>query len=169
MRKVMLDTNVVVDYLMGREPGCSDCAKLMAMHAACELAICIAALTLKDAYYLVSMQLKRMERKASGSLSDEMAQAAGDVAWSCIRQLAENAIIVPTGRAECLHALVIRAVHADFEDDLIVATAQHAGVDCLVSNDQLLVKHAPIACLTSGDAVALLESQREGLPQAKEL
>lgn len=158
MRKVMLDTNVVVDYLMGREPGCSDCAKLIAMHAICKCAVYIAALTLKDAYYLVSMQLKRMERKASGCLSEEMARAANDVAWSCVRQLVESTIVLPTGRAESLHALVFRSVHDDFEDDLVVATARSAGVDYLVSNDQRLVKHAPIACLTSSDAVALLES-----------
>ena len=163
MRKVMLDTNVVVDYLMGREPGCSDCAKLIAMHAACELAVYVAALALKDAYYLVSMQLKRMERKASGSLSEGMAQAANEVAWSCVRQLVENMVVVPTGRAECLHALVFRSVHDDFEDDLIVATARSADVDYLVTNDQGLLKHAPIACLSSADAAALLESERAGL------
>ena len=150
MRKVMLDTNVVVDYLMGRAPGCDDCAKLIAMHYAGKHAVYVSALTLKDAYYLVSMQLKRMERKASGSLSEGMARAADEVAWSCVRQLVENTI-------------VLRSTHADFEDDLIIATALSANIDYLVSNDAELVKHAPIACLSSADAVALLEAETAGL------
>ena len=163
MRKVMLDTNVVVDYLMGREPGCSDCVKLLAMHAACEHAVYVSALTLKDAYYLVSMQLKRMERQASGRLGEGMARAANEVAWACVRQLVDSALVLPTGRPESLQALVLRSVHPDFEDDLIAATALNAGIDYLVSNDETFVKHAPVACLTSSDAVSLLESEREGL------
>ena len=163
MRKIMLDTNVIVDYLMGREPGCSDAAKLIAMHAACEHAVCVSALSLKDAYFLVAMQLKRMERLASGILSEEMARAANEVAWSCVRQLVENTIVLATGRAESLQALVLRSTHADFEGDLVVATALNNKVDLLVSNDAELVKHAPITCLTSSDAVALLFAERAGV------
>ena len=163
MCKVMLDTNVIIDYLMGRAPGCDDCARLIAMHYAGKHAVCVSALSLKDAYYLVSMQLKRMERKASGALSEDMAQAANQVAWSCIRQLIESTLVLPTGRAESLQALVLRSAHSDFEDDLIVATALSADIDYLVSNDADLIQHAPIACLSSADAVALLEAETAGL------
>ena len=163
MRKVMLDTNVIVDYLMGREPGCSDAAKMIAMHAACEHAVHVSALSLKDAYFLVSMQLKRMERLATGDLSEGMAKAANEVAWSCVRQLIDNTIVLPTGRAESLQAFVLRSAHADFEDDLVVATALGNGIDLLVTNDAELVKHAPIACLTSSDAVVLLAAEHAGI------
>lgn len=163
MHKIMLDTNVVVDYLMGRKPGCSDCAKLIALHRSAEIAVCVSALSLKDAFFLVSMQLKRMERQASGRLDESIAKAANEVAWSCIRQLAESTLVLPTGRAETLQALVFQPLHGDFEDDLIAATAKHSNVDYLVSNDEALVKHAPVACLTSSDMIALLESERAGI------
>ena len=163
MRKVMLDTNVVIDYLMGRAPGCDDCAKLISMYRAGKHAIYVSTLSLKDAYYLVSMQLKRMERKASGVLGEDMAQAANQVAWSCIRQLTENMLVLPTGRAETLQAFVLHSAHADLEDHLIVATALSAGIDDLVSNDDDLIRHAPIACLSSADAVSLLEAETAGL------
>lgn len=163
MRKVMLDTNIVVDYLLGRTPGCTDCAKLLSMHHANSHTVYISALTLKDAYYLVSMQLKRMERKASGTLSEAMAQAANEVAWACIRELVENTLVLSTGRAESLQAFVLRSTHPDFEDNLIVATALSAGIDYLVSNDTELIRHSPIACLSSTDAVALLEAETTGL------
>ena len=162
MHKVMLDTNVVVDYLMGREPGCSDCAKIIAMHVAGEQVVYVSPLSLKDAYYLVSMHLKRMERQASGELSNSKAEAANEVAWACVRQLIENVLVVSAGRTESLRAFTIRPVHDDFEDNLIIASALNAGIDCLVSNDNVLIKHSPVTCLSSSDAVALLESERAG-------
>ena len=162
MYKIMLDTNVVVDYLLGRRPGCDDCAKLIAAHALGEHAVYVAALSLKDAYYLTSMQLKRMERQASGQVSESMERAADEIAWACVRQLIENTIVLPTGRAESLLACTLRSIHDDFEDNLVLATAKNANMDYLVSNDEALVKHAPLACLSSSNMVALLESEKEG-------
>ena len=159
MYKIVLDTNVVVDYLMGREPACSECKQLLLMHAACQHAVYVAALSLKDAYYLVGMQLKRMERQASGSLDDAMARAANEVAWACIRSLVENVLVLPVGRAESLQALAYQAVHGDFEDNLVVAAARSANADFLVTNDSDLLRHAPVACLSSSDMLALLREE----------
>ena len=158
MFRIMLDTNVVVDYLLGRKPACDECRKLIVAHAEGRHAVYVSALSLKDAYYLVAMQLKRMERIASGALSEDMANAANEIAWSCVRQLIDCLIVVPTGRGESLHALTFKSVHGDFEDDLIVASALSAKADYLVSNDEKLLKHAPIACLTSADMLALIEA-----------
>lgn len=159
MRKVMLDTNVIVDYLMGREPGCSECARIIDMHAAGEHVVCVSVLTLKDVYYLVSMHLKRMEREAGNGLDEAMARAANEVAWSCVRFIVETIHVVSAGRGDALQALAFKAVHGDFEDNLVAASAQSARVDHLVSNDEKLIRHAPVSCLSSADAVALLESE----------
>lgn len=133
------------------------------MHQRAEIAVCVSALSLKDAFFLISMQLKRMERQASGRLDGSIAKAANEIAWSCIRQLVETTIVVPTGRSESLQAFVFQPLHNDFEDNLIAATAQHSNAGFLVSNDESLVKHAPVACLSSSDAIALLESERIGI------
>ena len=159
MYKIVLDTNVVVDYLMGREPGCSDCKQLLLMHAACQHAVYVASLSLKDAYYLVSMQLKRMERQASGHLDEGMANAANEVAWACVQALVENVLVLPVGRAETLQALSYGSVHSDFEDNLVVAAAHSANADFVVTNDATLLRHAPVACLSSSDIVALLQEE----------
>ena len=160
MYKIVLDTNVIVDYLMGREPACSECKQLLNMHASCEHAFYVASLSLKDAYYLVGMQLKRMERQASGNLSDDMARAANEVAWACVRSLVENVLIVPVGRADSLMALTYKPLHGDFEDNLVVASARSANADFIVTNDASLLRHAPIACLSSADMLALLREER---------
>ena len=159
MYKIVLDTNVAVDYLMGREPGCSECAQLLLMHAACQHAVYVSSLSLKDAYYLVGMQLKRMERLASGALDEGKARAANEIAWTCVTSLVNNTLILPVGRVESLQALTYRTVHADFEDDLIVAAARSINADFLVTNDAALLRHAPIACLSSSDMLALLREE----------
>ena len=163
MYKIVLDTNVVVDYLMGREPACSDCKELLLMHAACQHAVYVSSLSLKDAYYLVGMQLKRMERQASGRLDDSMARAANEVAWACVRSLTENVLVIPVGRAETLQALAYKPVHGDFEDNLVVAAARSANADFVVTNDAALLRHAPIACLSSADTLAFLREEAKAL------
>nr|AHF23953.1 PilT protein domain-containing protein [uncultured bacterium Contig19] len=160
MYKIALDTNILVDYLMGREPTCSDCKQLLLMHASCQHAVYAASISLKDAYYLVAMQLKRMERQASGALSATMARAANEVAWACIRSLIENVLVLPVGRAESIQAFTYKPLHNDFEDNLVVAAALSANVDFLVTNDEALLRHAPIACLSSNDMLALLKEER---------
>ena len=162
MYKIVLDTNVVVDYLMGREPACSKCKQFLIMHANSKHAVYVSSLSLKDAYYLVSMQLKRMERQASGHLSDAMARAANEVAWSCVRALVESVLVLPVGRAESLAAFSYRSVHADFEDDLIVAAARSINADFLVTSDEALQRHAPIACLSPSDMLAFLNEEDKG-------
>ena len=159
MYKIVLDTNIIVDYLLGREPGCSDCKDLLLGQAACQHAVYVVSLSLKDAYYLVSMQLKRMERQASGHLDDSMAQAANEVAWACVRSLVDNVLVLPVGRAESLLALTYKPVHGDFEDNLVVASARSANADFVVTNDSSLLRHAPIACLSSTDMLALLREE----------
>ena len=159
MYKIVLDTNVVVDYLMGREPACTECKQLLLMHAACEHAVYVASLSLKDAYYLVSMHLKRMERQASGQLDDSKARAANEVAWSCVRALVENVLVLPVGRAEAFQAISCKSVHGDFEDNLVIAAALSANADFVVTNDASLLRHAPIACLSSADMLAFLQSK----------
>ena len=159
MHRILLDTNVIVDYLMGREPVCSECKELISKHALGEHAVYVSSLSLKDVYYLVSMQLKRMERQAQGRVTDASALAAREIAWSCVRMLVENLLVVPVGRAESLQAFVYKPVHGDFEDDLVLAAAYSANADFVVSNDATLLKHAPIACLSSADMIALLDSE----------
>lgn len=160
MHKILLDTNAIVDYLMGREPGCSDCKQLMLMHSNGEHAVYTTPLSLKDAYYLIGMQLKRMERQATGQLSESAAKAANEIAWQCIRVLADSILLLPVGRAESLQAFTYKSIHADFEDNLIVAAAQSTNMDYLVTNDANLARHALIACLSSSDMVALLNEER---------
>ena len=148
MYKILLDTNVLVDYALGREPGCAACGEIIAQAAGANHVLYAASTSLKDAYRLVCASLKRAERIASGSVSDARGLAAREIAWACVRQLMQTLLVVPVGQSECLDAFTLRALHDDFEDDLIVAAARKIGADFLVTGDTRLQAHAPVGCLS---------------------
>ena len=47
-------------------------------------------------------------------------------------------------------------VHEDFEDCLVLAAARRAKVDFLVTSDDALLQHAPVAALSVDDFLALV-------------
>ena len=164
MHKILFDTNALVDFLLGREPGCSACKQVIALCDEGQHALYAASTSVKDAYYIVRSGLKRAERAAAGNVSDTQANAIAEVAWACVRQLLRTFLIVPIGRAECLDALTMRVLHDDFEDDIVLAAAREAKVDFLVTSDLKLMKHAPVACLTPTDLAALLAEEQRRMP-----
>lgn len=47
-------------------------------------------------------------------------------------------------------------IHEDFEDCLVLAAAQRAKADFLVTSDDALLRHAPVAALSVDDFLALV-------------
>lgn len=156
MYKILLDTNALVDFLLGREPGCSACKRIIALSDSSKQVLYVSSTSVKDAYYLVRSGLKRAERNVSGSVDERQARAISEVAWACVRQVLDTALVVPIGRGECFDAVTMKVLHDDFEDDLILAAAREVKADFLVTSDEKLMKHAPVACLTPMDMAALL-------------
>ena len=160
MKKVLLDTDVLLDYLLGRNPGCAAVTELLSLCYERSMMPYVTSLSLKDVFYLVSMLLKRMSRESSGgTLAEESAVAAQEVAWACVRKLLESCLVVPVGSSTCLEARTLQSVHDDFEDDLQLAAAREMSVDIFVTADARLMRHAPITCMSARDACALLRAE----------
>ena len=105
--------------------------------------------------------------KATGDFTPQQEKAARDVAWADLDNLAELATVVTADASDVWLARTHRQVHADFEDDLVVAAAQRAKADFLITNDEQLLRHAPVAALSVADAIKVLDadatsSQRGG-------
>lgn len=160
MYRILLDTNVLVDYYLGREPGCSACVSIINLAYDKHL-LCVAALSLKDVYYLVGATLKRLQRAEHGSLTQVDAKACNEIAWSCVQHAMDFALVVNTGNKECLDARVLRSLHDDFEDNLVVASARSAQMDFIVTGDEHLCAHSPVAALSPQDMVSLLEAEAQ--------
>ena len=160
---VLLDTNVLIDYALGREPQGGVCAELLEELVRGDKTVYVAAVSLKDLFYVVENYITRQARADHGGvLLPGDAAAATRIAWSCVERMLDIALVPNLGYAECREACMLRGVHGDFEDDLVVAAALHLGADCLVTSDERLMRHAPIACLAPQDALVLL--RRGGCP-----
>ena len=92
--------------------------------------------------------------------------AAGEVAWSCLSVMDEIATAVACDQADVWMARKQRCLHEDYEDNLVVAAAQRACADCLVTNDQNLLKHSPVAAGSVEKVGVRLGSEGGGLAAA---
>ena len=96
---------------------------------------------------------------ASGAVA-----AANAAAWGCANAMREMACAAPLDHTDVWMASRQRVLHADLEDDLIIAAALRAKADYLVTNDEGLLRHCPVATLDARDMVALLETKDVASP-----
>ena len=100
-----------------------------------------------------------LEQSGVFELAQADAKACGEIAWSCVQHAMGFALVVNTGNKECLDARVLRSLHDDFEDNLVAASARSAQADFLVTGDDRLLAHSPVAALSPQDMVNLLEAE----------
>jgi predicted nucleic acid-binding protein len=113
--RVLIDTNVVLDFLQEREPFVEDAAKLFERIDAGEVEGFIAATTITNIYYIV--------RKAAGIEASEDA----------VTQVLNDLQICTVDRAILEHAVTSR--FRDFEDAVQYACAVAYSVDAIVTRD----------------------------------
>jgi predicted nucleic acid-binding protein len=115
MKRIFIDTNIVLDFLLEREPFVEDAAKLFAKIDAGEIAGFIAATTITNIYYII--------RKAAGVTvaQDAISQILTDLHICAVdKNILETAV-----------ALNFR----DFEDAVQYACAMKSMVDVIVTRD----------------------------------
>lgn len=140
--KVLVDTNIWIDYYTGRD-GASGHSSMLIKELLCSKhQVLVSALTTKDVFYLLQVYLKLAHRKQYNSNpSTKQALAIREVAWKSLQHMVEAVEVLAVDTAECNRALVLREIHGDYEDNLQVACAESNGVDYLVTNNKSL--HAP--------------------------
>ena len=158
LMRVLLDTNVWLDAYDGNRLGSKRANELIDRCEKAGVELLYAAESVKDVYYLISASLKRWARKDGGALSESQAKAVSTYAFACVANMDEIATAVGMDSSDLWLAQKYQAIHPDFEDNLVLAAARRARVDCLVTNDDALLRHAPVAALSVDDALALMET-----------
>lgn len=158
LMRVLLDTNVWLDAYDGNRLGSKRANELIDRCEKAGVELLYAAESVKDVYYLISASLKRQARKDGGTLSESQAKAVSAYAFACVANMDEIATAVGMDSSDIWLAQKYRAIHTDFEDNLVLAAARRAKADCLVTNDDALLRHAPVAALSVDDALALMET-----------
>lgn len=159
--QILLDTKVWIDYYLGARPGHELARALVGRALGHDATLLYATLSSKDVFYVIASVIKRDCRAKHGTLSDAQATAATATAWACLDNMSDIATAVGCDQSDVWLARNTRRLHADYEDDLILAAARRAGADLLVTSDEQLLRHAPVAALDVPDALAYLDSRQK--------
>ena len=122
MLSVLVDTNVVLDFALGRQPWAGAAKEILQAAADGRICAVFAATSLKDVYYVAR---KAMGGQRSTEFLDYLMDVLriGDVTAETCRQA--------------------RAEHEDdFEDAVVAAVAREQAVDVIVSRGEAAFQHA---------------------------
>jgi len=154
--RILLDTNVWLDaFLPGRvhkEAACS----VLALSQRARIDLLYPVHILPDVFYLSLIDLKRNLARLYPDRQELCAQAARTTAWEFVNTMREVATAVGADQADVWLACKREPLHDDVEDNLVVAAAERAKADFLVTSDRKLIAHSPVATLSPEDMVALL-------------
>lgn len=150
--RLLFDTNVWLDYFFCRSESIEAINKLIASSFDDELVLMYAPSSAKDLFYLIPRYLGRLEE--SGKECSAASRKA--VAWACLEKMMELAVAAPQSFAECELARMLKGAHDDFEDNLIIAAAETAEVDYVVTEDGRLRAAMPEVCISPERAFELM-------------
>ena len=153
---VLLDVNVWLDnYLPGR-PSAGDSRSLLDWLYARDVSILYPVTAPGTVFYLVQQGMKQIARADSNEVSQEHAKAISLSAWACIDNMAELGAPVGADVSDFWVARKLRSVHPDLEDNFVLAAAERAQVDYLVTGDEALLKKATVPALSPRDFVQVV-------------
>lgn len=154
---LLIDTNIWLDYFIPQRQGHKKACHLIEEACRQDVTILYAVTSLKDVFYLVAVSLKRAARQRGGDISEGDARAIQAASWGIVEAMGELGTPIAADATDFWLARKYRALHADLEDNFVLAAARRAHVDVLVTGDEKLIKHAPVCAMTAEDACAYLE------------
>lgn len=154
--KLLIDTNVWLDYFLGRTNATEPIVELFSRAAEAEdIVLFSSSLSVKDVYYILGRTMKADARRV-GALTPEAIAAADETAWMCVRLIRQKSIIASVGADEVFDSFVFRHHHNDFEDDLMLGVANRIDADYVVTEDRNLIKHTNGVCIDARQALRLV-------------
>lgn len=163
--KLLIDTNVWLDYFLGRTNATESIVELFFRAAEAEdIVLFSSSLSVKDAYYILGRTMKADAHRV-GALTPEAIAAADETAWACVRLIRQKSIIASVGADEVFDSFVFKHHHNDFEDDLILGVANRIDADYVVTEDKNLIKHTNGVCIDAHQALRLVEGSN--VPSAR--
>lgn len=135
--KILIDTNVVLDALLGREPFVQSATRIFALTEQSRLESYLCATTITTVDYLLSQALKK------------------HAARSALKRLIELFEIAPVNRPVIEAAL--RSKITDFEDAVLEQAAYLVGAQSIISRDAKDFKKSIVKVLDPAELLNSLE------------
>ena len=139
--KLLIDTNVVLDLLLNREPFCNEAAKVLNLSDRAEVKEYISASAITDIYYIAYRQLRDKT-----------------IVRNMIKTLLSIVSIACVTEQEIAEALELEG--SDFEDSVQYAVAYLNEMDGIVTRNAADYKRAELSVWSPEQIVKKLELER---------
>ena len=146
--KALIDTNVIIDVLQQREPWFKEGSAIFLAIAGRQVAGHITARQVLDLHFF--------SRKQFRGQNDVDARAR-----EVIAKLLGLFEVIDTLAVDCRTAMGID--NNDYEDAVMIASAQRSGMDCIVTRDPDHFRASPIAVYSPGSFIQHCLSKDSGL------
>ena len=137
--RVLVDTNIILDVILNREPFVEEASALLESIALGEIEGYVAATTLTNIFYIVRRATRSLER-AKQALSDTL---------TLMEICTVDKSILESAFASNLN---------DFEDAVQIACALANNVDAIITRDAKDFADAPVSMLSAGKLLNTLQS-----------
>jgi len=137
--KILLDTNIVLDWWLERAPFDQDAQQVLSAVEAGELDGCLCATSVTTMFYLAEKQVGAARARQG------------------IESLLQICEVAPVNRSVLTRALQSRM--SDYEDAVVSAAAEEAGVEAIVTRDKHGFTRSPVRILTCREIISLLEEE----------
>ncbi|MDO9341050.1 MAG: PIN domain-containing protein [Bacteroidales bacterium] len=137
MRKIFLDTNIILDLLAYRMPFYTDAAELFSLADKKKLTLSISSLCLADTHYILSKQNPEME----------------------IRKILRNlkVLVNVLSLDDKITDLALNSEFRDFEDAIQYYTAIENEQELIITRNQSDFKDSKIPIMTAGEFIKSIE------------
>jgi predicted nucleic acid-binding protein len=128
MNKAFIDTDVILDFMIAREPFAMDAARIFSLSEKREISICTTGLVFSNAYYIL---------RKLGPHKKVIAK---------LNQLARLVDIIGLSKTAVMHAL--ESEFNDFEDALLHYAAMSEKVGIIITRNTKDFKYSELAVMT---------------------
>lgn len=156
---LLLDTNVWVDNYCVDHSSNEVVRRLIARAHAQGHTLVYPACIIKDVFYVLDHEFRRVAAR-DGELGEADAHAVREIVWGCINNMCELATAVGADEGDVWLARKYKPLNADLENNMVLAAAQRAHADYLVTSDMELIQKATVAALTAANMLAVLETRQ---------
>ena len=153
------DTNVWLDNYLGFRPNHRASCEFLDEAVERGATLCHVATTAKDVHFFTCSTLKKAAREKGEAVDEAFALAANRLAWANLANMNEVSTLVGLDLSDFWVASKLSAFNGDIEDNLIMACAERAKADYIVTRDKGLLRRSTVCALAPEDATALLRAR----------
>lgn len=154
----LVDTNVWLDNYLGFRPNHRTSCEFLDEALAQSAVLCHAATTAKDVHFFTCSFLKKAARERGEEIDEGLALAISKLAWANLANMNEVSTLVGVDLSDFWLASKLSAFNGDIEDNLVMACAERAKADYVVTRDKGLLRRSTVCALAPEDATALLRA-----------